>query len=68
MRPKLTLLLLLAFGALASSAYFLVKSENEKMACEKKCSNKKSPAVEQNGGGEEMLDASFHYMIVSTFK
>ena len=68
MRPELTLLLLLAFGAFASSAYLPVKSEKEKMDCEKKCSNKKSQAVEHNGGGKEMLDASFNHMSVSTFK
>ncbi len=38
------------------------------MACEKKCSSKKPPAIEQNGGGEQILDASFNHMIVSTLK
>jgi|GEM_PF-4892237 len=68
MRPKLTLLFLLLFGALASSAYLMEISENKKMGCAKKCSSKKPPAIEQNGGGEQILDGSFNHMIVSTLK
>ena len=68
MRPKLTLLLVLAILALASSACILIKSNNEKIACQKKCSGNKSPVIEQRGGGDDLLDASFNHLIVSAIK
>lgn len=69
MRPKLIAVLLLAALSIASSAYYIIKKENEKIACTKKCGCKK-PAlpVEQGGQGDELLNASFNHLIVSTFR
>jgi hypothetical protein len=66
MRPKITLLLLLAFVALASSAYVLIKTENEKTSCQNKCNGKKSTAPQPSGDGDDLLNASFNHFIVST--
>jgi hypothetical protein len=69
MRPKLVLLLVLALGAVASSAYIIMKRGNEKIACQKKCGCKKPPVVEQpGGGGDDLFNASFNHLIVSTIK
>lgn len=67
MRPKLILLLVLAFGAIASSAYIVIKSGNEKnVSCQKKCIEKKPPVTESSKGGDEIFNASFNHLIVST--
>jgi hypothetical protein len=70
MRPKLILLLMVACGAIASSAYLIIKSSNTKPSCQN-C-QKKKPAVKappaESGGGDEMFNASFNHFIVSTVK
>lgn len=68
MRPTLILLLVLAFGAFASSAYILIKSNTEKIACQKNCTGKKKPVIDQNGGIDELYNPSFKHMIASAIK
>ena len=68
MRPKLTLLILLAFAALASSAYIIIKSEEKNISCQKKCTLKKLPVTESSRDGDEILDASFNHLIVSAIQ
>jgi hypothetical protein len=66
MRPKITLLLLIAFVALASSAYVLIKTENEKTSCQNKCNRKESTAPQPSGDCNDLMNASFNHFIVST--
>ena len=68
MRPRLFLLFVLASCAIASSAYILIKSEKEKITCQKKCADKKPPATQNSGNGDDMFNASFNHLIVSTVK
>jgi len=66
MRPKLTFLLLIVFGVLASSAFILIKTEKQKTSCQNKCNDKKSIAPQPSGGDDDLMNASFNHFIVST--
>ena len=68
MRPKLILLLVLAFVGLASSAYIIIKSEEKNISCQKKCTDKKTPVTESSRDGDEILNASFNHLIVSAIQ
>lgn len=68
MRPKLILLLIVASGALASSAYIVIKSQEKPISCQKKCNDKKRPVTESSRDGDEILNASFNHLIVFTMQ
>ena len=65
MRPKQTLLLVLAIGSVAFMTFLFCQNLGPKVSCEK-C--KKEVSKQDSSSGDEMFKGSFNHMIVSTIK
>jgi hypothetical protein len=69
MKPKLILLLALAFASVTFMAFLVLKTANQVNVCQQKdCGKKPLPANDSSGGGDEAFDRSFNHLIVSTRK
>ncbi|MES2370968.1 MAG: hypothetical protein V4557_00210 [Bacteroidota bacterium] len=69
MRPKLTLLLVLAIATVTFMAFLIGESKSEKMVCkEKTCCEKQVPCPESGGGADDNPNGTINHLIVSTIK
>lgn len=69
MRPKLTLLLVLAIATVTFMAFLIRESKCEKMVCkEKTCCEQQVPAPESGGGMDDNPNGTINHLIVSTIK
>ena len=70
MKPKLTLLLVLAIASITFMAFLVMGTSCQKNFCqEKDCCKKPVPTKDSSGGGgDDDFDRSFNHLIVSTRK
>lgn len=69
MRPKLTLLLVLAIATVTFMAFLIRGSKSEKMFCKgKTCCEKQVSAPESGGGIDDNPNGTINHLIVSTIK
>ena len=70
MRPKLTLLLVLAIATVTFMAFLIKESKSKKVVCEETPCCKKQVACPDSGGGgiDDNPNGTINHLIVSTIK